>query len=64
MTLMLLKLSLLANVIMPVSCCYLDEDSGEDEADIMTRNTIKRQAQQVLEQRNRRKVTKRKKTKK
>ena len=41
-----------------------DEDSGEDEGDIMTRNTIKRQAQQVLEQRNRRKVTKRKKPKK
>ncbi len=41
-----------------------EEDSGDDEGDLMTRNTIKRQAQQVLEQRNRRKVTKRKKPKK
>jgi len=40
-----------------------DEDSGEDE-DILTRANLKRQAQQLVDAKNRRKVTRKKKTKK
>lgn len=52
-------LSIIWELILPSD----DEDSGEDE-DIPTRQNIKRQAQQLIDAKNRRKVAKRKKTKK
>ena len=53
------------------SLCYVvrvhyvtdEEDSGEDE-DIMTRTTLKRQSQQIIDQKTKRKAFRKKKTKK
>ena len=46
-----------------ILCITDDEDSGEDE-DIVSRNNIKRQAQQLVDSKTRRKAGRKKKTKK
>ena len=55
---------ILSDITFIITYFYPDEeDSGEDE-DVLTRQNIKRQAQQLVDAKNRRKVAKRKKTKK